>query len=228
MSKIDSHIALVITDQETNAQIKSLGVGLLELRADLFRKLDPAYVKAQVQRRKLLKIPLLLTLRNQKEEGAVKICSDELKWHIIITALPFVDMVDIELSSPLLKQVVILARKLKVKVIISSHYLKGMPRDLEAILKQALSARADIVKIAARAETFDDVLTMLSFTRRHRQQNLITMSLGPLGAISRLAALMAGSRYTYTFLNQPTASGQVDVKTLKAHLKSYCVLPENE
>jgi len=225
MPKIDSHIALVITDQETNAQIKSLGVGLLELRADLFKKLEPAYVKAQVQRRKQLKIPLLLTLRNQKEEGAVKICSDELKWHIIITCLPFVDMVDIELRSPLLKQVVILAHKLKVKVVISSHYFQSMPADLDAVLKQAVSAKADIVKIAAKAQTFDDVLTMLSFTRRwSRQHALITMSLGPLGTISRLVFPMAGSLYTYTFLNKPTAAGQVDVKTLKAHLKFYHIL----
>ena len=104
---------LVITDQETNAQIKNLGVGLLELRADLFKKLDPAYIVDQIKHRKLLKIPLLLTLRNQKKEGAVKIFSDELKMQIITAALPLVDMVDIELSSPLLKQVVMLARKLK-------------------------------------------------------------------------------------------------------------------
>ena len=69
MSKIESQIALVITDQETNAQIKSLGVGLLEIRVDLFKKLDPAYILAQIQKRKLLRIPLLLTVRNQKNEG---------------------------------------------------------------------------------------------------------------------------------------------------------------
>src|ERR1700674_5068189 len=101
MSKIDSCIALVITDQETNAQIKSLGVGLLELRVDLFKKLDPAYIIAQIKHRKLLKIPLLLTLRNQKKEGAVRIFSDERKWQIILAALPLVDMIDIELSSPI-------------------------------------------------------------------------------------------------------------------------------
>ena len=47
------------------------------------------------------------------------------------------------------------------------------------------------------------------------------MSLGPWGAISRLILPAAGSRYTYTFLNKPTASGQVDVATLKSHLKVY-------
>jgi 3-dehydroquinate dehydratase type I len=108
-----------------------------------------------------------------------------------------------------------------VKVIVSSHYLEGMPKDLESIFKKSLSAKADIVKIAAKAESFDDVMTMLAFTHRHRKQSLITMSLGPLGAISRLILPAAGSKYTYTFLNKPTASGQVDVVTLKSHLKVY-------
>jgi 3-dehydroquinate dehydratase I len=221
MSKIDSCIALVITDQETNAQIKNLGVGLLELRADLFKKLDPAYIIKQIKQRKLLKIPLLLTLRSQKNEGAVKIFSDEKKWKIISAALPLVDMVDIELRSPLLKKTLTAARKLGKMVIVSSHHLQGMPRDLEPIFKRSLSTRADIVKIAAKARSFDDVMTMLAFTHRHRKHDLITMCLGPLGAISRLVLPAAGSRYTYTFLNKPTAAGQVDVGTLKSHLKAY-------
>ena len=221
MSKAGLKIALVITDQETNAQIKNLGVGLLELRADLFRKSDPAYVIAQIKHRKLLKIPLLLTLRNQKKEGALNNFSDEKKWQIISAALPLVDMIDIELSSPLLKQVIVLARKLKVKIIVSSHFLKNTPHDLESILKRSLSTRADIVKIAAKANSINDVMAMLAFTHRHRKHALITMSLGPWGAISRLVLPAAGSRYTYSFLHKPKAPGQVDVMTLKSHLKVY-------
>jgi 3-dehydroquinate dehydratase-1 len=221
MSNINSRIALVITDQEANSQIKNLGVGLLELRADLFKKLDPSYIIDQIKHRKLLKTPLLLTLRNQKNEGAVKTFSDDLKMQIITAALPLVDMIDIELSSPLLKQVVAYAHKLKKKVIVSSHHLKGMPRDLESILKKLLNAKGDIVKIAAKACSFDDVMTMMSFTYHHRKRGLITMSLGPWGALSRLVFLAAGSLYTYTYLHKPAASGQVDVVTLKSHLNVY-------
>ena len=217
----DRHIALVITDQETNAQIKNLGVGLLELRADLFKKLDPAYTVDQIKLRKQLKIPLLLTVRNQKNEGASKIFSDEKKWAIITAALPLVDMIDIELSSPLLKQVLAEARKFGVKTIVSSHHLLGMPRDLESIFKKSLSTRAGIVKIAAKANSFDDVMAMINFTHRHRKHHIITMSLGPLGALSRLVLPAAGSLYTYTFSRKPTASGQVDVTTLKSHMNVY-------
>jgi 3-dehydroquinate dehydratase-1 len=221
MSTIDSRIALVITDRETNAQIKNLGIGLLELRVDLFKTSDPSYCLDQIRRRKRLKIPLLLTVRNRKKEGASKEISDDSKLRIITAALPLVDMVDIELSSPLLKKVVVMARGLRKKIIISSHHLAGMPGDLESIFKKSLSSGANIVKIAARAGSFDDVMRMLVFTHAHRKHGLITMSLGPLGAISRLILPAAGSRYTYSFLKKPSASGQVDVKTLKSHLKVY-------
>src|SRR5476649_766008 len=88
MSALVSHIALVITDRETNAQIKNLGVGLLELRADLFGRCEPSFVVDQIKHRRLLKIPLLLTVRNQKNEGAGKTFSDKKKWQIITAALP--------------------------------------------------------------------------------------------------------------------------------------------
>ncbi len=215
-----STIALVITDQETNAQIKHVGVGLLELRADLFKKKDPAYVVDQIKHRRLLKIPLLLTVRNQKKEGARNKFSDDLKMRIITAALPWVNMIDIELSSPLLKKVMVRARQQRKKVVVSSHFLQDTPRHLEAIFKKS-STGADIVKIAAHAKSFEDVMTMLAFTWRHRKHPLITMCLGPIGSISRLILPAAGSRYTYAFLHKPTAPGQVDVLTLKSHLKVY-------
>ncbi len=219
--KVKPRIALVVSDKESNAQIKCLGVDLLELRTDLFKKLDPAYAASQIKLRRVLKIPLLLTVRNQKKEGARKIFSDALKWRMMETVLPLVDMVDIELSSPLLNQVVALARQHSKKVIVSSHYLDHTPTHMESIFKKALSTRADIVKIAAKANTWDDVLRMIKFTHPHHKHPLITVSMGTWGTISRLLLPAAGSLYTYTFLHKPTASGQIDVKTLKSHLKFY-------
>ncbi|MBF0511304.1 MAG: type I 3-dehydroquinate dehydratase [Candidatus Omnitrophica bacterium] len=219
MININSRIALVVTDQETNAQIKDLGVGLLELRADLFKKLDSTYIINQIQNRRLLKTPLLLTLRNDKKEGAVKIFSNQLKEEIIEKALPFVDMVDIELSSPLYKKVIAQAKKQKVKVIASIHHLQDTPKSLVSYVKKAKDA--DILKIAARANSMEDVMRMLDFTRCYKKRGLITMCLGELGALSRLVFPGIGSLYTYAFLNKPTASGQIDVKTLKDHLKIY-------
>jgi 3-dehydroquinate dehydratase-1 len=214
-------IALAISDKETNAQIKAIAPDLLELRVDLFRKLDINYIQDQIKSRRALKIPLLLTVRNQKKEGASKDWSNDIKSQILKTAIPLVDMVDIELSSPLLKEVMSQARHLKKKTIVSKHDFTHTPLHLENIFKKALSTRADIIKIAVQANSMDDVLRMVEFTHRHRKHLLITLSIGSLGKISRLLLPALGSLYTYTFLHKPTAPGQIDAKTLKSHLKFY-------
>ena len=214
-------IVLVVTDQETNAQIAKLGVGLLELRVDLFKKRAPADVARQIANRRKLKIPLLLTVRNQKKEGALREFADPTKWKILEKCIPLVDWVDVELSSPLCAKVVALARKSGTKVVVSTHDFKQTPHRLDNILKKALSTRADMVKFAAWAQSSDDVLRMVEFTQRNKKHPLVTMSLGPWGAVSRLILPLAGSRWVYTFLGQPKAPGQVDIHTLKGHLKLY-------
>ena len=214
-------IVLVITYRESNSEVKAIGADLLELRVDLFRKLDVDYIQAQIENRRKLKIPLLLTVRNQKKEGAIKDWSNEKKLEILQVALPLVDMVDIELSSALLKETLSQARHLKKKTIVSMHDFNHTPAHLENVFKKALSTRADIIKIAVKANSLDDVLRMIEFTHHHRKHPLITLSIGTLGRISRLILPAAGSLYTYTFLNKPTAPGQIDAKTLKGHLRFY-------
>ena len=214
-------IALVITDRETNAQIKKVGADLLELRVDLFRQMGIDAVKKQIKLRRSLNIPLLLTVRNQKAEGALKNWSDAKKKEIIEALLPLVDMVDIELSSPLLKEVLAQARRFKKKTIVSKHDFEHTPSNLDNIFKKGLSTRADIIKVAVKANSFEDVFRMIEFTRQHRKHPLITLSVGPMGTVSRLVLPAAGSMYAYTFLHKPTAPGQIDAKTLKAHLKFY-------
>jgi len=214
-------IALVITDRESNSQIKNLKVDVLEIRVDMFKTWELEHVRRQILNRQKLNLPLLLSVRNQKKEGAAMDWSDERKRQIFKMSLPLVDMVDIELSSPLLKETLVEARRLKKKTIVSAHDFNHTPTHLENIFKKALSTGASIVKIAAKANSYDDVFRMIEFTRHHCKHPLITMSLGSLGVMSRLILPAAGSMYTYTFLHKPSAPGQIDFKTLQAHLKIY-------
>ena len=216
-------IALVITNKETNVQIKRHAIDVLELRADLLPKLSSSTLINEIKKRRPLKLPILLTVRNQKEEGALKVFPDVEKWSLLEAGLPLVDMVDIELSAPLLKQTIALAHRLKKKVIVSSHHFKATPSqdELAAILRKAKAAGADIIKIAGYANTNDDMWRMVDFTRMHAKENIITMSMGPLGKISRLILPTIGSIYTYSFIGTPKAPGQIDINTLTSHLKFY-------
>ncbi len=216
-------IILVLSGKETNQQIKRYGVDMLELRADLLPKLNVETLMKEISKRKPLKLPLLLTVRNQKEEGAAKVFVDQDKWALFEAALPHVDLVDIELTSPLLKQVVSLAHRLKKRVIVSSHYFNTTPslEHLEGIFRQSKAAGADVTKIAAYAKDRDDLWAMMRFTQGHRDESIITIAMGQQGKISRLILPLLGSQFTYSFIGSPQAPGQVDVRTLKEHLIFY-------
>lgn len=213
-------IVLVVTDRETNAQISKLGVDLLELRVDLFRKSGVDHARRQFQNRRKLKVPLVLTVRSQKKEGAVRIMPESRKWELLQALVPLTDWVDIELSSPLCAKTIALARSHGKRVVISAHDFNGMPKHLGQVLKKALSSRADVVKIAAKAAAWEDFTRMVEFTHHNRKHALATMCLGPWGALSRLILPAAGSRWIYTFLRKPTAPGQIDVKALKSCLEA--------
>ena len=214
-------IVLAVTDLEKNSSIRAAKPDIVELRVDLFKKSSVEYAIAQFKERRKLKLPLLLTVRNQKKEGAKKEFSDDKKWGLLQALMPLCSWVDIELSSPLLAQTTALARKLKKKVVISAHDFKGMPAHPEILMKRALSARADMFKLAALAKGPQDLVQMTEFTKMHAKQPIVTMCMGPLGGLSRLLLSSAGSRWVFTFLDKPTAPGQIDVKTLKNALRFY-------
>lgn len=207
-------VVLVITDRETNAQLKKLGVGFLELRVDLFKKSGVEHARRQFQARRKLGIPLILTVRSQKKEGAAKTMPEARKWELLQALIPLADWVDIELSSPLRAKTIALARSRRKKIIVSAHDFNRTPAHLGQILKKALSSRADMVKIAAKANSPQDFTRMAEFTHQHQRHALATMCMGQWGALSRLLLPAVGSRWVYTFLDKPTAPGQIDVKTL--------------
>ena len=116
-----------------------------------------------------------------------------------------------------------LARKYRKTVIVSSHNFQKTPGSsiLEKTLKASLKKGADIVKIAAKANSLSDVKRLMEFTAKHRKQNIITMSLGDVGSISRLIFPGAGSLLTYGYLTKPFGPGQLPVDVLCKLLRIY-------
>lgn len=216
-------VAITITDKEPNENIQSLCVDVLEVRVDRFQSYDIDHIKDNILKRKETGVPLILTIRNAKEEGGESRISDSVKLKIFESAAPLVDAIDIELNSPIIAEVINLARKNKNLIIVSSHNLKDTPRDaeLEKVFKNALKKGADIVKIAAKADSSDDVNRLMQFTARHKKHNVITMSLGSIGSISRLTFPSAGSLLTYSYAGQPSAPGQIPLDVLQEHLRLY-------
>lgn len=215
-------VAVSISDREDNKSIPRALIDILEIRVDQFKKIEQGYINKVVKTRRKIGIPLLLTARSKKE-GGEKDVPNQLKLRIFKENISLVDAVDIELESPVLSEVVKTARKNKKIVIVSWHNLKMTPNDkiLKDILNKAKRSGANIIKIAAKANKKEDLNRLMRFTIDNKSKNIITISLGDIGSISRLVFPALGSLITYAYLNKPSGPGQRPLGELCEHLRTY-------
>ena len=215
-------IALTVSDRENAKSLKSYKINILEIRVDQFDSLAPLHIRDTVKSRRKIGLPLILTIRN-KNEGGQKNIRDEQRLKIFKENISFVDAVDIELKSAIVSKVIELAKKNKKVVIVSWHNFKLTPSNkvLKDVLDKAKKIGANIVKIAAKANKTEDFIRLIEFTRNNRNKNIITISLGNIGSISRLLFPMLGSLMTYTYITKPSGPGQVPLKILQEQLRLY-------
>ncbi len=170
-------------------------------------------------------LPLLFTFRTLAEGGEQDISIRQyrdLYEHVIHTGL--VDMVDIELFKveSLGKRLIEEIKSLNIPLIISSHDFKETPADPVLLYRLNVMEHfgADIGKLAVTPNNERDVLRLMELTRRANafvSMPIITMSMGNLGKISRLAGGTTGSVMTFGSLSSDSTSapGQLPVKALK-------------
>ena len=215
-------IAVSVSDMACSGLVQDPPIDILEIRVDKFRKLDPEYVRGVIARIKKSGIPLIMTIRSI-DEGGKKNIPDELKLSIFKKAISLVDAVDIELRSPIIAEVVKMARIHKKTIIVSWHDFRSTPgnRVLTGILKDAVKKGAQVIKIAVKAKDIGDVIRLMRFTSENKAKNLITISLGTVGSISRLLFPMAGSLITYAYINKPSGPGQFPLSETQKHFRTF-------
>jgi len=102
-------------------------------------------------------------------------------------------------------------------LIISYHDFEGT-KDLDAIFDRILPFQPEFVKIVATAKTLSDNVTMMRFLDRRRDEaNIIGISMGEQGTISRVLGLRAGSVFTFASAHagEETGPGQIEARTLR-------------
>ena len=162
---------------------------------------------------------MLATIRSKAEGGKSGI-SEKERLRLFQNIMPFVDAVDIELSSKkILNQVVSKAHAHKKKAIISYHNFKNTPEQkrLETIVKNCKKAGGDMVKIATFAREKKDIARLAALTLSHK--NIIVIAMGRLGIVSRIFFPALGSLLTYCPVTGPSAPGQLSLKTTATLLK---------
>ena len=110
-------------------------------------------------------------------------------------------------------------------LILSYHNFQATP-DAAALLATFAEAErcgADIAKVAVMPRSPEDVLTLMGATWRASETlgiPLIGMSMGPLGAVSRMASGVFGSALTFAVGESSSAPGQIPIEALRAVLET--------
>jgi 3-dehydroquinate dehydratase I len=210
-----------LTEQAEAAH--KLNPELIEWRADFIS--NPTASSLLDAARRLREIAsneaIIFTLRAKQEGGAQQISQSERR--VLIEAVlqsGFIDIVDLELANeaPFLASLMQAAKQSGVQVILAFHDFKHTPDNDQLLSKIARmgSLGANIAKIAVMPETPEDVVRLLEVTasarRRHPNLPLITMSMGALGSVTRLAGFLFGSDMSFALGKAASAPGQIPME----------------
>ncbi|MCD2098800.1 type I 3-dehydroquinate dehydratase [Rhodococcus rhodochrous] len=200
---------------------------IVEWRVDFFDDLPAAVDQARVLADALGSVPLLATVRTSNEGGEITIADDAYgDLTVALAESGAVDLVDVEYRRErrVVERICESAHARKVAVVASNHDFDATPpkNEIVARLREMQELGADVCKIAVMPRSRADVLTLLDATRtmfeEYADRPLVTMSMGGLGVVSRLAGHVFGSAATFGMVGTASAPGQVDVTELRSVL----------
>jgi 3-dehydroquinate dehydratase-1 len=170
-----------------------------------------------------LRAPIIITARHAREGGAHNL-SVRRRRHLLLRFLHRARYVDVELrSAKELNGVLELARKKKVRLILSFHDFRTTPTSgtLRARARRAKSLGADIFKIATRTDSPAQLGRLLEFvTKRDARLAISAMGIGEFGAVSRIALARSGSSLNYASIGEARIDGQLSLAQLRAALRT--------
>lgn len=166
---------------------------------------------------------LLVTVRTAAEGGARAIAGTALR-ELCIAVLDAggADLLDVEVAAlgEHLRAVIDRARAAGVPTLASRHDFARTPSrsELLAALNALQETGAEAVKLAVMPRVPGDVLTLLEATATMRSSGahvpLVTMSMGPLGVVTRLVGARFGSVATFGAVGATSAPGQLPADEL--------------
>ena len=189
---------------------------ILEWRADFLAK-DDILTVAPAIFEKFAGRELIFTLRTIGEGGKIELTDDE--YISIIKEVSTIyqpDYIDFEYFSHKDRFEEMLDFP---NLVLSYHNFEEMPENMMEILSELTSLAPKVVKVSVMAHNEQDVLDLMNYTRGFKilnpEQEYVTISMGKVGKISRLAADLTGSSWSFASVEQPSAPGQVSLANMK-------------
>lgn len=198
---------------------------LIEWRADFLEK-DEILKVAPAIFEKFAGRELLFTLRTKQEGGNIQLSDEEYVTLIKDVAhLYQPDYVDFEYFSHKEKFEEMLEFP---NLVLSYHNFNETPENMMEILSELTSLTPKAVKVSVMAHSEQDVLDLMNYTRGFKtlnpEQEFVTISMGKVGKISRIASDLTGSSWSFACLDEATAPGQISLSNMK---KIRDILNEN-
>ncbi len=201
-------------------QVKSVPADLAEWRVDWFAQWSDRTALLETGaalRAALGDLPILATFRTAAEGGQQEISHDGYV-NLIQTLVSsgVVDVVDIEVftAGEDVTALIGSCHQAGALALLSSHDFVRTPA-AEKMADRLIwmdSLGADLSKLAVMPHNSEDVLALLSATSRAAKQArrpIVTMSMGGLGTVSRLAGEVFGSAITFGSAARASAPGQI-------------------
>lgn len=209
-------------------ELTACTMDVVEWRVDFFEDVfqtEKVLQAARELRAALGETPILFTFRTKKEGGEKEIGMPEYTaLNKAVAESGYVDAVDVEVFSgdEIVKANIANIHAANKIVVGSNHDFFATPEKAELIrrLCKMQELGADLPKIAVMPKTCADVITLQDATQEmantYADRPIITMSMGSLGVITRMAGEVFGSSMTFGAVGQVSAPGQIPVEKLQA------------
>ena len=204
---------------------------VVELRIDFLTEVTDLKAVNEALRAVRNELPdsaILFTFRTKEEGGETQV-SEDYYFDLILSAVEsgLVDAVDVEyFRNADIAKVIAAAKAKGVTVVMSNHDFDKTPakEEIESRLIGMKKLGAHVAKLACMPQSAKDVLTLLAATEHVKSQYpdepIITMSMGKLGAISRISGEVFGSALTFGSAKKASAPGQIEVTVLQKILET--------
>lgn len=192
------------------------GADLIEWRADFLPKEEILTVAPAVFE-KFVGREVIFTLRTSREGGQIELTNEEYI-HLLkeIASLYQPEFIDFGYYSH--KEVFDQMLEFP-NLVLSYHNFEETPEKYMEIMSELTSLSPAVVKMAVMAETEQDVLDVMNYTRGFKtlnaEQSYATMSMGALGKLSRVAGMLTGSCWTFASLDEVSAPGHMSLANVQ-------------
>jgi 3-dehydroquinate dehydratase-1 len=207
------------------------GADLVEWRADFYEDLfqEKEVTETLKGLQKILgETPLLFTIRTKAEGGNCSVSTEDyVRLNQAAAKSGCVDLIDVEVFGAKEAKMALISsiHESGTCAIASSHdFVKtDAPETLLKRFQEMDTTGADILKMAVMPQQFEDVAAIMQTTAKMAKEftakPLVSMAMGSIGAISRIAGESFGSSVTFGTVGAASAPGQFPMNELQMMLK---------